>query len=61
MKYCKKCVYPFVGVNLHFSDDGICSSCKTADKFNNLSKEFWEERKKKFDKIINQITTHLYL
>ena len=43
MKYCKKCVYPFVGVNLHFSDDGICSSCKTADKFNNLSKEFWEE------------------
>ena len=55
MKYCKKCVYPFVGVNLHFDDDGICSSCKTADKFNSLSKSFWEERKKKFDKIINEV------
>ena len=55
MKYCKSCVYPIVGVNLEINEQGICSSCRTQTKFNSLSTEFWENRKKKFDKIILEV------
>lgn len=51
MKYCKNCVYPSVAVNLNF-DNELCTSCITFDKFNNISKEFWEIRRKKFEDII---------
>jgi len=52
MIYCKKCVYPINAVNLHVDDDGICSACKAMDKFNALSDDFWEQRKKKFEELI---------
>ncbi len=52
MNYCKKCVYPTSAVNLHVDDDGVCSSCRTADSFEELSAEFWNQRKDKFEKII---------
>ncbi len=45
MNYCKKCVYPSIAVNLHMSEDGICSSCKTFEKAKSISPESWEERK----------------
>ena len=48
MQYCKKCVYPFVTVNLHVDDDGVCSSCKSFEVFEDLGAEFWEERKLRF-------------
>ena len=54
MKYCKKCVYPFVGVNLHISDDGICSSCKTFEKLEKISDQLWEIKRKKFEQILNE-------
>jgi N-acetyl sugar amidotransferase len=52
LKYCKKCVYPFNAVNLHVDEEGICSSCKTAEAFNNLTPEFWSHRKEKFENLI---------
>ena len=55
MIYCKKCVYPVIAVNLEIGNDGICSSCKTFDKFNSLTLEDWKERKKKFEIIIEKI------
>ena len=55
MIYCKKCVYPIISVNLEMGDDGICSSCKTFDKFNFLTSEDWKEREKKFEIIIENI------
>jgi N-acetyl sugar amidotransferase len=55
MIYCKKCVYPIISVNLEMGDDGICSSCKTFDKFNSLTSEDWKEREKKFEIIIENI------
>lgn len=55
MIYCKKCVYPKISVNLHIGDDGICSSCKTFEKFESLDDEFWSLRKKKFERIIEEI------
>ena len=54
MEYCKKCVYPFVTVNLEVSDEGICSSCKSFEKFEDLSSEYWEKRKEKFDNILHE-------
>lgn len=52
MQYCKKCVYPFVTVNLHVSDDGVCSSCKSFEAFEKLPDDFWVQRKKRFDKLM---------
>lgn len=54
MKYCKNCVYPMVAVNLNFDENQICTSCNTFKKFKNLSKEFWEIKRKKFENIISE-------
>ena len=53
IKYCKRCVYPFVTVNLKVDEEGICSSCSTFEKFSQLKPEFWDERRKKFKKILD--------
>jgi N-acetyl sugar amidotransferase len=54
MNYCNCCVYPAIGVNLNFDTDGICTACKTAEKFEELNDDFWTKRKEKFEKIINR-------
>ncbi len=54
MKYCKRCVYPEVAVNLSIDDDGICSSCRSFEEFEKLSPSFWKKRQKRFDEIINE-------
>lgn len=55
MSYCKRCTYPFVAVNLQVDDDGICSSCRTADQFEALTPEFWAKRRAYFDKAIEEL------
>lgn len=55
MKYCKRCVYPEVAVNLYIDEDGICSSCRTFERFEQLTPEFWEARKKRFEDILNDV------
>lgn len=54
MNYCKKCVYPEVAVLLNVGEDGVCSSCKSAEKFNKLTKKFWKQRKNRFEKILEE-------
>ena len=54
MQYCKKCVYPFVAVNLDIAEDGVCSSCKTFEKSEELSTEFWIRRKDRFKDLIEE-------
>lgn len=53
--YCSRCVYPSNAVNLTLDSNGICSSCRTFEKFNELSEFFWKKREKKFIKIIKSI------
>ena len=54
MKFCKKCVYPLSAVNLSIDEDGICSSCKNFDKFNEISEENWLARKNKLLDLVKE-------
>jgi len=55
MKYCTRCVYPFVAVNLHVDDEGVCSACRTFEQFEALKPEFWAQRRKKFERIVDEV------
>src|SRR4051794_7411196 len=55
MRYCKRCVYPAVSVNLSFDDEGVCASCRTFEAFEKLTPEFWDKRKKKFEQLLETI------
>ena len=54
MKYCKRCVYPFVAVNLDIPEDGICSSCRTFDSYQEITEKQWDQRKEKLVRLINE-------
>lgn len=54
MRYCTKCVYPLNTVNLDIDDDGVCSACTTFEAFEELTPEFWAERRQRFEKIIEE-------
>ena len=58
IKYCTRCVYPINTVNLSIDDEGVCSSCRTGEAFENVSESFWEERKNKFSEIIKPYTNN---
>jgi N-acetyl sugar amidotransferase len=58
IKYCKKCVYPISTVNLNIDEEGVCSACRTAEKFEELSDDFWSQRKDKFEKLIKPYLNH---
>ena len=53
MRYCNRCVYPENAVNLYIDEEGICSSCRTFERFNKLTEKDWTERRKKFGDILN--------
>jgi len=55
MRYCKRCVYPEIAVNLDLDGEGICSSCRVDEKVSNMPDAVWKARKKKFEEIITKI------
>jgi len=52
MRYCNKCVYPEIAVNIIFDGDGICSACISAQEYEEVSQENWQQRKKKFIELL---------
>jgi N-acetyl sugar amidotransferase len=48
MKYCVRCVYPTVSVNLLLDDEGICTSCRVEEEFQKLTPQFWLHREQMF-------------
>lgn len=48
VRYCSKCVYPSIAVNLMLDDDGVCSACRAAEDFDDLTDDFWDARRDKF-------------
>ena len=55
IRYCKKCVYPSIAVNLRLDDDNICSGCRASEKFHAIGEKSWKERREKFKKILNSV------
>lgn len=56
MRYCKRCVYPEVAVNLLIDEEGVCSACRTMERFEELTEDAWNRRRIMFEKIINDAT-----
>jgi N-acetyl sugar amidotransferase len=58
MRYCQRCVYPEISVNLSVDDDGVCSGCKGYDQFQKLTKEDWVKRRARLDDILRETLKH---
>lgn len=54
MRYCSRCVYPQAGVNLTLDDDLVCSACQVAEQFAQLPADFWQERRKRFERVLEE-------
>jgi N-acetyl sugar amidotransferase len=54
MHYCKRCVYPMVAYLLQVDDDGVCSACRVEEKFQQLPATFWADRRKRFDRLLQE-------
>ncbi len=54
MIYCSKCVYPQVSVNLELVE-GVCTACKTSEVFEAADENFWTNRKKLFEEVIQGV------
>jgi N-acetyl sugar amidotransferase len=52
--YCTRCVYSSATVNLDIDYDGVCSSCRMAEQFAALLPEFWDERRRRFEQILEE-------
>ena len=52
--YCRRCVYPMIAVNLHMDDEGVCSSCRSYEKFEAVPAEVWSRRGRKFEEIVEE-------
>jgi N-acetyl sugar amidotransferase len=53
MKYCSRCVYPAVAVNLVINGD-VCSACQSAEE-NESSEVNWENRAQEFRELAEKI------
>lgn len=49
MRYCKRCTYPIVAVNLSMREDGVCSGCVVHDEKERLD---WKAREKEFEELV---------
>ena len=49
MKYCSRCTYPIVAVNLTMSDEGVCSGCIVHEEKMKLD---WGGREKEFQELL---------
>lgn len=54
MRYCSRCVYPEIAVNLVLDEEGICSACRTEEEFQKLTSNFWAQRRMRFEEIIDK-------
>ena len=54
MRYCQRCVYPLVSVNLELDDEGVCSACRTAERFHALTDDFWQQRRQRFERLLDE-------
>ena len=56
MRYCSRCTYPVVSVNLELDDEGVCSSCRVFEDFESIPQDVWNLRRQKFVSLIREIS-----
>tara|TARA_R110002110_G_scaffold415719_1_gene654201 strand:- start:37961 stop:39169 length:1209 start_codon:yes stop_codon:yes gene_type:complete len=56
MRYCSRCTYPVVSVNLELDDEGVCSSCRVFEEFEAIPQDVWNLRREKFVSLIRDIS-----
>ncbi len=49
MRYCSRCTYPMIAVNLSMDEEGICSGCVVQEEKEKLD---WKAREKEFEQLI---------
>ena len=54
MRYCKRCVYPEIAVNLLVDDEGVCSACRVHDEVDHIPESQWARRKDLFVRLLEQ-------
>ncbi len=54
IRYCRRCLYPSVSVNLTFDHEGVCSACLLQGQMNALTLEFWEARQKRWQRLVDE-------
>ena len=54
LRYCKRCVYPEVAVNLLLGDEGICSACLVHEEVDQIPPEQWAVRKALFVRLLEE-------
>ena len=52
--YCKNCVSPISSVFMSFDTNNVCSACDFHKSYQSISEEEWKNRRKKFEKILNE-------
>lgn len=55
MRYCKRCTYSALSVNLQLDEEGICTSCRVFEEFSLLDDEIWRKRKAKLESILHEV------
>lgn len=55
MRYCARCTYPMIAVNLDVDEEGVCSSCRAFEAFEQLPPEFWQQRRELFGRLVDEI------
>lgn len=52
LKYCNRCLYPALSVNLILDDHGVCSACLLQDQMNELPPDSWKQRELKWRELV---------
>ena len=55
MRYCRRCVYPEIAVNNILDDESVCSACRVQEELEELTDEFWAERRRVFEGIVEAV------
>ena len=56
MRYCNRCMYPEVAVNLDIDDEGVCSACRVAEEIEEIPDSLWKQREAKFLQVCEEMT-----
>lgn len=54
IRYCAKCLYPELAVNLTLDDEGVCGACRLQEQISSLTDEEWETRRSVFLRVITE-------